>query len=334
MKNLLSIADLEPSDIIAILHKAWKLQDGRLAFDDGYDTQIFRGRHILIVGDIYHSRVARSNLFLITKLGGRVTFVAPPTLVPDISDLPDVKIDYSFDHALSLNDYDAIMLLRIQAERMLGGEIEPTGSKDAGFFPSLEDYVHKFSLTNDRIRHVDPSIPVLHPAPINRGLEISSEIADSARSLINHQIRNGVFVRAAALQLLIAESLVGKTVVNLFFENSTRTRFSFEAAEKKLGANIMNFTASGSSVSKGESLKDTITTLYAMGIDGVVIRHQYSGAAHRLANSGWIDVPVLNAGDGTHAHPTQALLDALTLEQHFAGVSQLHGTTDMYGKFI
>ncbi|WP_448072220.1 aspartate carbamoyltransferase catalytic subunit [Georgenia yuyongxinii] len=111
-------------------------------------------------------------------------------------------------------------------------------------------------------------------------------------------------------------TLRGRTVVNLFFEDSTRTRISFEAAAKRLSADVINFAAKGSSVSKGESLKDTAQTLQAMGADGVVIRHPASGAPHRLAHSGWIGVPVLNAGDGTHQHPTQALLDAFTLRRH------------------
>jgi aspartate carbamoyltransferase catalytic subunit len=111
-------------------------------------------------------------------------------------------------------------------------------------------------------------------------------------------------------------TLRGQTVVNLFFEDSTRTRISFEAAAKRLSADVINFSAKGSSVSKGESLKDTALTLQAMGIDGVVIRHHDSGAPHRLAHAGWIDVPVLNAGDGTHQHPTQALLDAFTMRRH------------------
>ena len=111
-------------------------------------------------------------------------------------------------------------------------------------------------------------------------------------------------------------TLRGRTVVNLFFEDSTRTRISFEAAAKRLSADVINFSAKGSSVSKGESLKDTALTLQAMGIDGVVIRHHDSGAPHRLAHAGWIDVPVLNAGDGTHQHPTQALLDAFTMRRH------------------
>ncbi|MFC5182216.1 aspartate carbamoyltransferase catalytic subunit [Actinomadura harenae] len=108
-------------------------------------------------------------------------------------------------------------------------------------------------------------------------------------------------------------TLRGRTVVNLFFEDSTRTRISFEAAAKRLSADVINFSAKGSSVSKGESLKDTALTLEAMGADGVVIRHGASGAPHRLAN--WVKGSVVNAGDGTHEHPTQALLDAFTMRR-------------------
>ena len=114
-------------------------------------------------------------------------------------------------------------------------------------------------------------------------------------------------------------TLRGRTVVNLFFEDSTRTRISFEAAAKRLSADVINFSAKGSSLSKSESLKDTALTLQAMGADAVVIRHGASGAAHRLATSGWIRGAVINAGDGTHEHPTQALLDAYTMRDHLRG---------------
>src|SRR5829696_1015010 len=114
-------------------------------------------------------------------------------------------------------------------------------------------------------------------------------------------------------------ALRGRTVVNLFFEDSTRTRISFEAAAKRLSADVINFAAKGSSVSKGESLKDTALTLEAMGADAVVVRHHASGAPHRLAHSGWIRGLVVNAGDGTHEHPTQALLDAFTMRRRLVG---------------
>jgi aspartate carbamoyltransferase catalytic subunit len=116
-------------------------------------------------------------------------------------------------------------------------------------------------------------------------------------------------------------TLRGRTVVNLFFEDSTRTRISFEAAAKRLSADVINFSAKGSSVSKGESLKDTALTLEAMGADAVVIRHPASGAPHTLAHSGWIGGSIVNAGDGTHEHPTQALLDAYTMRRHLADLA-------------
>ena len=128
-------------------------------------------------------------------------------------------------------------------------------------------------------------------------------------------------------------TLRGRTIVNLFFEDSTRTRISFEAAEKRLSADVINFTAKGSSVSKGESLKDTAQTLEAMGVDAVVIRHGASGAPYRLANSGWIDAVVVNAGDGTHQHPTQALLDAFTMRRRLIGPDAGLGR-DLEGKRI
>src|SRR5215216_6141621 len=129
-------------------------------------------------------------------------------------------------------------------------------------------------------------------------------------------------------------TLRGRTVVNLFFEDSTRTRISFEAAAKRLSADVINFSAKGSSVSKGESLKDTAMTLQAMGADAVVIRHHASGAPHRLAHSGWIRGSVVNAGDGTHEHPTQALLDAFTMRRRLgsAGASPLG--TDLAGRKV
>ena len=118
--------------------------------------------------------------------------------------------------------------------------------------------------------------------------------------------------------------LRGKTVVNLFFENSTRTRISFEVAAKRLSADVINVAAESSSVAKGESLKDTAQTLEAIGADAIVIRHPLSGAPKLLADQGWISASVINAGDGSHEHPTQALLDALTIRQGF-GITDLTG---------
>jgi aspartate carbamoyltransferase catalytic subunit len=113
-------------------------------------------------------------------------------------------------------------------------------------------------------------------------------------------------------------ALRGRTIVNIFFEDSTRTRTSFEIAGKWLSADTINVSAKGSSVSKGESLRDTMMTLDAMGVDAFVIRHSSSGAAQQVA--GWVRAQVINAGDGQHEHPTQALLDAYTMRQHFARV--------------
>jgi aspartate carbamoyltransferase catalytic subunit len=151
---------------------------------------------------------------------------------------------------------------------------------------------------------------------------------------MRHLLDTKTLSRAQALRILdVAEdmrdtqtrevrklpTLRGKTVVNLFFEDSTRTRISFEAAAKRLSADVINFSAKGSSVSKGESLQDTAQTLQAMGADAVVIRHGASGAPQILATSGWISAGVVNAGDGTHEHPTQALLDAFTIRKRLFG---------------
>lgn len=125
-------------------------------------------------------------------------------------------------------------------------------------------------------------------------------------------------------------TLRGRTVVNLFFEDSTRTRVSFEVAAKRLSADVINFAAKGSSVSKGESLKDTAQTLAAMGADAVVIRHSASGAPFVLAESGWIDAGIVNAGDGTHEHPTQALLDAFTIRRRMHGAGSRGKGLDGY----
>lgn len=116
-------------------------------------------------------------------------------------------------------------------------------------------------------------------------------------------------------------ALRGKTVANLFFEPSTRTRMSFELAAKRLSADVVNFSSGGSSISKGESLKDTGKTIVAMGVDAVVIRHKSAGVPWSF--TGWVDCPVINAGDGMHEHPTQALLDLYTMREHFGDLEGL-----------
>jgi aspartate carbamoyltransferase catalytic subunit len=116
--------------------------------------------------------------------------------------------------------------------------------------------------------------------------------------------------------------LRGRTVVNLFFEDSTRTRSSFEIAGKWLSADVINVSAKGSSVSKGESLRDTVLTVAAMGVDALVVRHHASGAVQQIAR--WVDCHVVNAGDGTHEHPTQALLDAFTLRERLGDLTDRH----------
>ena len=139
--------------------------------------------------------------------------------------------------------------------------------------------------------------------------EQAVRILDVAEDMADTQSRHGTKL----------PTLRGRTVVNLFFEDSTRTRISFEAAAKRLSADVITFAARGSSISKGESLQDTAQTLQAMGADAVVIRHSSSGAPRTLASSGWITAGVINAGDGTHEHPTQALLDAFTIRKRRHG---------------
>ncbi|MFV0632470.1 aspartate carbamoyltransferase catalytic subunit [Demequina sp.] len=155
------------------------------------------GLRIVIVGDILHSRVAASNLYLLHTLGAKVTFVAPPTLLPiGLSAHPDLEVFYTLDEALDAHDYDAIMMLRVQRERMTGG--------GSAFFPSPEEYTRLYGLDKGRMDRLPDHAIVLHPGPMNRGLEISAEAADSPRSVIVEQVSNGVAVRMAALYLLLA----------------------------------------------------------------------------------------------------------------------------------
>ncbi len=144
-------------------------------------------------------------------------------------------------------------------------------------------------------------------------LSISDLSKDEAVLILDTAIE---MARASDGPMKKLPTLRGRTIVNLFAEDSTRTRISFEAAAKRLSADVINFGAKGSSLSKGESLKDTALTLQAMGADAVIIRHGASGAPVRLADSAWMSGSVINAGDGTHEHPSQALLDAFTIRKH------------------
>src|SRR5438105_11560486 len=122
------------------------------------------------------------------------------------------------------------------------------------------------------------------------------------------------FVEVTQREIPKVPALRGRTIVSLFYEDSTRTRLSFETAAKRLSADTMTFSVSTSSVKKGESLLDTVRTIEAMGVDAIVVRHSAAGAPHRVAS--WTAASVINAGDGRHEHPTQALLDAFTLRRH------------------
>ncbi|HEX42991.1 MAG TPA: aspartate carbamoyltransferase catalytic subunit [Phycisphaerales bacterium] len=147
------------------------------------------GLKIAIVGDIAHSRVARSDMWAMTKLGAEVTFVGPPTLMPaEVSRLP-VKVSYSLDEVIE--HVDVVNMLRIQFERMGGNP-----------FPSVREYSHYFGLTAERMKRAKPDITVMHPGPINRGLEVESEVADGPNSVILQQVTNGVAVRMAVLFLV------------------------------------------------------------------------------------------------------------------------------------
>ena len=150
-----------------------------------------QGLRVAIVGDVLHSRVARSNVLLLTKLGAHVTLVAPPTLLPVGVEGWPVTVSYDFDQVL--DSLDAVMMLRVQQERM--GEL---------FFPNAREYSRYFGLNTDRLNALHPGAIVMHPGPMNRGLEITAESADSARSVIVEQVANGVSVRMAILYLLLA----------------------------------------------------------------------------------------------------------------------------------
>jgi aspartate carbamoyltransferase catalytic subunit len=151
------------------------------------------GLHVAIVGDVLHSRVARSNVLLLSTLGAKVTLVGPPTLLPvDIASalVPDIDVSYDLDALLP--DADVVMLLRVQRERMADS-----------FFPSAREYARRYGLDVARMRRLPEHALVMHPGPMNRGMEIAPEVADSARSTIVEQVANGVSVRMAVLYLLL-----------------------------------------------------------------------------------------------------------------------------------
>ncbi|MBP8987090.1 MAG: aspartate carbamoyltransferase catalytic subunit [Spirochaetes bacterium] len=147
------------------------------------------GLHIGIVGDILHSRVARSNMEIFKRLGARVSLIGPPTLVPD--EFTMYAVDIYYDLNAILPQLDVVYMLRIQRERQQGS-----------FFPSIHEYHKRFALTSERLKRCKNNVIVMHPGPINRGIEIDDEVADSPYSIINEQVTNGVAVRMAIFYLL------------------------------------------------------------------------------------------------------------------------------------
>jgi aspartate carbamoyltransferase catalytic subunit len=169
----------------------------------------FEGRHVAIVGDITHSRVARSNVLLLHTLGARVTLVAPPTLLPAGVGSWPCETSWDLDAVLSgkaFGDVDALMMLRVQRERMTGGLVGGARDPDVGYFPTEREYAINYGLSPERLALLGEDVPVLHPGPMNRGLEISSVAADSARSVVLGQVKAGVSVRMAVLYRMLAGS--------------------------------------------------------------------------------------------------------------------------------
>lgn len=160
------------------------------AFTIRQEKKPFDGLKVVIVGDILHSRVARSNIFLLKKLGARIVLVGPPSLLPKEFLQFGVAIEYSMDRALE--GADVVMMLRIQLER-----------QQKNFFPSLREYRNLFSLTPHRYRRARKNAIIMHPGPINRGVEISADLADSVKSVILKQVENGIAIRMAVLYLLL-----------------------------------------------------------------------------------------------------------------------------------
>jgi len=150
----------------------------------------FTNLKVVIVGDILHSRVARSNIFCLSKLGAKIVVCGPPPLLPPEFEKLGVEIDYNFDRAVE--EADVIMMLRLQLER-----------QQKNFFPSIREYRNLYSLTRKRYRRAKRNAIIMHPGPINRTVEISADMADSARSVILKQVENGIAVRMAVLYLLL-----------------------------------------------------------------------------------------------------------------------------------
>jgi len=147
------------------------------------------GLKVLLVGDILHSRVARSNIWALTKFGAKVRVVGPPTLIPRSISSLGVEVFYDLDEAIK--DVDVVNILRIQMERQQGG-----------FFPSIHEYNELYQVTEKRLAKAKPDVLIMHPGPMNRGIEIDSEVADSPASVINEQVTNGIAIRMAVLHLL------------------------------------------------------------------------------------------------------------------------------------
>lgn len=160
------------------------------AFTIRQEKKNFKGLKIIIVGDILHSRVARSNIFLLQKMGAQLTLVGPPALLPEEFKKFGVETDFNLDRAAE--GADVIMMLRIQLER-----------QTKNFFPSVREYRNLYSLTAQRFRRAKKNAIIMHPGPINRGIEISTDMADCAKSVILKQVENGIAVRMAVLYLLL-----------------------------------------------------------------------------------------------------------------------------------
>lgn len=156
------------------------------------DTKKIKDLKVVIVGDILHSRVARSNLWGLTKLGAKVILCGPPTLIPkDVEKISPQNIDIEYNLDKAIRDADVVNILRVQFERQI-----------EHLFPSIREYSLLYGMNKERLAKAKPDVLILHPGPMNRGLEITTEVADSINSVINEQVTNGVAVRMAVLYLL------------------------------------------------------------------------------------------------------------------------------------